>query len=249
MNIYGSSFTVQAYDTNRLIISDIPRFVIFNQPVEFTIDASKAGEGQLEVDINNGLVPNHVRSLGNSKFHFTFLPILNEPHRISIKFNGQQLSGKTINEKKRTGLMKNYFLLGFPKECQVISSDNIRIHGLGLNQVLFNTPTWFIIDTPYGELSDLRVTIVTPSNEQFNPSTLLTSTGLRVDWIPTEIGTYIIYPTIHDKPIPGSPFHVKCYDPKRVVVIPPTNDSSVYKPTKFLSEFKESSSKFFFAFI
>ncbi len=95
MNIYGSSFPVQAYDLGHLIISDIPHLVVFNEPVEFTIDASKAGEGQLEVDVNNGLVPNQVRSLGNSKFHFTFIPLLNEPHRVSIKFNGRQLSGRT----------------------------------------------------------------------------------------------------------------------------------------------------------
>ncbi len=94
MDIYGSSFLLQAYDINRLVVSDIPRFLIFNQPVEFTIDGSKAGEGQLEVNINNGLVPNQVKALGNSKFHFTFIPILNEPHIISIKFNGHQLSGK-----------------------------------------------------------------------------------------------------------------------------------------------------------
>jgi len=247
MNIYGSSFSLQAYDTNRLIISDIPQFVIFNQPVEFTIDASKAGEGQLEVDINNGLVPNRVRALGNSKFHFTFIPLLNELHRLSIRFNGQQLPGKSIKKKKV--LMKNYFIVGFPKECQVISSDNIRIRGLGLNQVLLNIQTWFIIDTPRGRLSDLQVTIFTPTNEQFNPSTLLTSAGLRVDWTPTEIGTYIIHTTIHDKPIPGSPFHVKCYDPKRVIVIPPVNDSSIYKPTKFLSEFEDYSSKFLLLFL
>ena len=126
--------------------------------------------------------------------------------------------------------------------CHVLSSDNIRIRGLGLNQVLLNTPTWFVIDTPHGRLSDLRVTIITPSNERFNPSTLLTSAGLRVDWTPTEIGTYIIYTNTQDKQIPGSPFHVKCYDPKRVIVMPPLNDSSIYKPTKFLSGFEKYSS-------
>jgi filamin len=93
MDIYGSSFSLQTYDINRLIVSDIPRFIIFNQPVEFTIDASKAGEGELEVDVNNGLVPNQVKALGNSKFHFSFLPMINDPHLLSIKFNGQQLTG------------------------------------------------------------------------------------------------------------------------------------------------------------
>ncbi|CAF4204368.1 unnamed protein product, partial [Rotaria sordida] len=53
MEIYGSSSSIQAYDTNRLIISDIPRLLIINRPVEFTIDLSKAGKGQLEGSSNN----------------------------------------------------------------------------------------------------------------------------------------------------------------------------------------------------
>jgi filamin len=104
MDMYGSPFSLQAYDTNRLIVSDIPRFIIFNQPVEFTIDASKAGDGQLEVDINNGSVPNRVKKLGNSKYQFTFIPILNDPHIISIKLNGHQISGRKIYIFK----LKNY---------------------------------------------------------------------------------------------------------------------------------------------
>ena len=94
MDRYGSTFSLQAFDSNHLIVSEIPRLILCNQPVEFAIDASKAGEGELEVDINNGLVPNQVRKLEKSKFHFTFLPILNEPYILSIKFNGHQLPGK-----------------------------------------------------------------------------------------------------------------------------------------------------------
>jgi filamin len=94
MDIYGVPFALQTFDTNRLIVSDIPRFVVFNQPVEFTIDAANAGEGQLEVAINNGQIPNQVKSLGNSKFQFTFIPIINETHIIAIKFNGHDLAGK-----------------------------------------------------------------------------------------------------------------------------------------------------------
>lgn len=94
MEIYGSPFILQSFDTNRIVVSEIPRFIIFNQPAEFTIDALKAGEGQLEVAINNGQVPNKVKPLGKSKFHFTFLPTSNNLHRLSVKFNGRDIPGK-----------------------------------------------------------------------------------------------------------------------------------------------------------
>ena len=96
MDINGSPFALKAYDASRLIVSDIPRLVTLNHPVEFTVDASKAGEGQLEVAINDGLVPNQVKALGSSKFLFTFLPKNGDPHIVSIKFNGQPLSGKAL---------------------------------------------------------------------------------------------------------------------------------------------------------
>ncbi|CAF3819425.1 unnamed protein product [Rotaria sordida] len=215
MEIYGSSSSIQAYDTNRLIISDIPRLLIINRPVEFTIDVSKAGKGQLEVSINNGQVPKQVKPLGNSKFHFTFIPLLNESHMISIKFNGHQVSG-------------------FPRQCQVITSDNVKIRGPSLNPILVGTQTWFTIDILHNDLSDLHVTIFTPTNEQLNPSTLLTSDGLRVDWTPSEIGTYIIHLILYGYSIPGSPFSVKSYDPKKILIIPPINDSTIGEPVKFL---------------
>lgn len=94
MDINGSPFALKTYDPNRLIVSEIPHLVTLNDPVEFTVDAAKAGEGQLEVAINDGLVPNQVKALGNSKFLFTFIPKTNDPHIVSIKFNGHPLPGK-----------------------------------------------------------------------------------------------------------------------------------------------------------
>jgi filamin len=238
MDIYGSPFSIQAYDSNRLIVSDIPHVIICNQPVEFTIDASKAGEGQLEVAINDGLVPNQVKALQKSKFLFTFIPLSNDPHILSIKFNEHELPGKSIFLLKKIKLTI-ILIVGFPKKCQVISSDDITIHGLGLCQALLGAQTSFTIDTLHSGLSDLQVTIFSPTNESINPSTLLTSNGLHVDWTPHEIGIYTIHVTFHSNPIVGSPFRVKCYDPKNVIVIPPTSDSVVRKPTSFLGEFRD----------
>lgn len=94
MNVYGGSFSLQGYDIHRIMVSDIPQFLIFNQTVQFTVDVSQAGEGRLDVEINKGSVPTQVKSSENGKFQFYFLPMLNELHQISIKFNGHQLPGK-----------------------------------------------------------------------------------------------------------------------------------------------------------
>lgn len=218
METYGSPSSLNVYDRNRLIISDIPQVLFINQTVEFTVDVSKAGKGQLEVAINNGQVPNQVQSIENSKFHFTFIPKLNEPHFISVTFNGHQV-------------------VGFPKKCQVISMNQIKIRGPSLKPVLLGSSTWFTIDIIHVNLSDLQITIQTPTNETLNPSTLLTSDGLRVDWTPSEVGTYRIHMNLFNNPIPGNPLLVKCYDPKRVIVTPPTTESTIRIPTKLHSKF------------
>ena len=118
----------------------------------------------------------------------------------------------------------------------MITSDDIKIHGPGLNQVLLGTQTWFTIDTSHGGSSNIEVTIFSPTDEQVTPSTLLTLAGLRVDWTPTDVGTYKVHVLLNGKMIPASPFQAKCYDPKRVFVTPTKIDSAIGKPTKFRSE-------------
>lgn len=60
----------------------------------FVVDASEAGEGQLEISINEGEVPNHVTVVGGGRCLVSFTPEQPKPHLIDIKFNGETVSGK-----------------------------------------------------------------------------------------------------------------------------------------------------------
>jgi len=80
------------------------------------------------------------------------------------------------------------------------------------------------------------VSIVTPSNQRLSPSTLLSSAGLRVDWTPTEIGTYIIEILLDGKNISGNRFHVKTFDASKVIVHLPSTKCFVGQLTKILGE-------------
>ena len=57
------------------------------------VDASLAGEGQLEIVVNEGEVPNKVHVLGNGKCIVNFKPEVAIPHVVGIKFNGQNVPG------------------------------------------------------------------------------------------------------------------------------------------------------------
>lgn len=59
----------------------------------FVVDASEAGEGQLEISINEGEVPNHVTVVGGGRCLVSFTPEQAKPHLIDIKFNGESVLG------------------------------------------------------------------------------------------------------------------------------------------------------------
>ncbi len=61
------------------------------------MDASNAGEGQLEIAVNDGEVPNQVQVLGNGKCLISFMPELVMPHVVDIKFNNENVVGKQLH--------------------------------------------------------------------------------------------------------------------------------------------------------
>ena len=55
------------------------------------VDVSQAGEGQLEIMVNRGMVKNSVRSLGKGLFTVSFIPKDARPHFVDILFNGEPI--------------------------------------------------------------------------------------------------------------------------------------------------------------
>ena len=52
--VEGSPFTCNAYDTGRITVASLPEVCAVGQPVTFTVDASKAGEGEKRKSRNLG---------------------------------------------------------------------------------------------------------------------------------------------------------------------------------------------------
>ncbi len=58
------------------------------------VDVTAAGEGQLEIMVNRGAVPNTVRMLRKGVFIVSFVPRDARTHNIDVKFNGETLARK-----------------------------------------------------------------------------------------------------------------------------------------------------------
>jgi hypothetical protein len=54
VEVNGSPFTVRVYDPEKIIVSDIPDGIV-GKETHFTVDASSAGVGNLEVAVNDGV--------------------------------------------------------------------------------------------------------------------------------------------------------------------------------------------------
>lgn len=112
-----------------------------------TVDASQAGEGQLEISINNGRVPNKVEVLGGGKCLVTFTPQNAQPHFIDVKFNSEQVPG-------------------CPIQCSVFDTSRISASGPGLERVCVGRAAKFVINTAGAGESEVKVTIMCKWNYQ-----------------------------------------------------------------------------------
>ena len=90
--ITGSPFDLKIYDSSRIVVSDIKGNEV-GKPCEFVIDASSAGEGQLEIAINDGLIKNQVKQIKPGHYGVTFLPIKQDTYVVDVKFNHEIVPG------------------------------------------------------------------------------------------------------------------------------------------------------------
>lgn len=89
----AATFVAKAFDISRIHVSEIPKSCLLNTNCEFQVDASQAGEGQLEIAVNDGEVPNQVQVQGNGRCQVSFRPEYCNPHVVDIKFNGLNVPG------------------------------------------------------------------------------------------------------------------------------------------------------------
>lgn len=92
VKLLGGPLVAKVYDTALIQVTEVNGGVVA-QPCQFRVDASAAGEGQLEISINEGEVPNHVQVVGGGRCLVSFTPEQAKAHYIDIKFNGETVRG------------------------------------------------------------------------------------------------------------------------------------------------------------
>ncbi|XP_076639876.1 filamin-type immunoglobulin domains fbug isoform X1 [Colletes latitarsis] len=200
-HIQGSPFRSQAYNARSIQIGNIPNGVV-NQPVEFEIDGSRAGSGNLEILVNGGHVTSFVRALGSQRFLASFVPHEAVVHLVEMTFNGEVVPGSPW----RVGIM--------PAPKMSVIGDSIRLVPAG-------SPALFELSALGFNSNEIDVQIITPSKRHI-PARIDEEPGrsgeFRVEFTPTEVGSHLVEVSIAGQKLPAGPLVAKVYNSSLIQV-------------------------------
>jgi len=190
----------KVYNSALIRVTDVGSGVV-GQPCQFRVDASQAGEGQLEISINEGEVPNHVQVVGGGRCLVSFTPEQTKPHLIDIKFNGETVTG-------------------CPFVCSVSDTSRVSLTLRNLELIPVNETARFHMGVDGSGSAELAVSVRGPNTEVPVKVTGNIHSGFTAEFTPRDVGAHSITVEYNGHPVSGTPFIAKAYDAKRVFVGP-----------------------------
>lgn len=229
------SFSGKAYDVSKILVNrNGSAHCLLNEQFEFTVDASQAGEGQLEIAVNEGEVANQVTVLGNGRCAVTFKPSQPAEHIVDIKFNGHNVPGCPFN-------------------VSVADSREMSVHLSGAELLpVGGTATFSIRSKQPLVIAALQVSVTSPSGKSV-PVELATEQFLGTSsddsgtddnnakgrheihctLRPVEIGLHLIHVRHAGHLLTGTPHVLKTFDAGQVLVRPAIS-GCLGKPVEFV---------------
>merc|ERR1719397_2179062 len=211
LSVPNSPLIAKAYDASLIKVTDITDGMVADLST-FRVDASKAGEGQLEISINDGDVPNAVQVLGGGKCLVTFTPEQAITHEIEVMFNNDQVPGS-------------------PFLCRVLEDNDLSLGGSSgggwgrvtveldqLGLVPVSQPAEFTIRVPEGADAELAVSVQGPVEDIPVKVTGNVKNGFVAQFIPNAVGLHVVLVEYNGVAVGGTPFYSKAYDTDAVNV-------------------------------
>lgn len=199
-HVEGSPFLLKAYSAEKVIVSDIKNGTV-GKSVSFSINASQAGAGNLEIIVAVGgkNVPNFVTSEGNARFRVNFKPIEAAKHSLSVRFNGQAVPGSPFN-----------CIVSPP----AMSSMKAMASGEALRQAPVDTDNTFELEG--FDAVEPQIFITSPAGENIACKLSMRDDVWLVTFKPKSVGRHLISVSSGEQHIPGSPFSCNAFDVSRV---------------------------------
>lgn len=176
-------FIAKAYDLSKVFIQRSQAKCRVNESYEFRVDASEAGEGQLEIAVNEGEIPNQVQVLDNGKCIVNFVPEEPVPHVVDIKFNGHNVKGCPFVVET---IASNSQVTGAPVLVPTLKKED---------RILVNTTTKFSIENTRIDTNSLKdILIVDPDGRNVEYRLATDSEKLRYtfEFSPKVVGDHMV---------------------------------------------------------
>ena len=166
-----------------------------NKPNTFTVDTTKAGDGELACDIKG---PSEVKMVTENVrkgiYVVSYTPTLSGTYTINVLYNGKSVPGAPFSSKTVHAIGKP---TSFPNK--------VRVYGDGLLDGYVNRSNTFVIDK--SEAGDGKIDFDFSGPIKPKVATKELEDGkCEVTYIPTLIGNYAVDVTYNGKKVPGSPF-------------------------------------------
>lgn len=201
-HVEGSPFLLKAYSAEKVIVTDIKSGTV-GKSVSFSINASQAGAGNLEIIVAVGgkNVPNFVTSEGNARFKVNFKPTEAAKHSLSVRFNGHPVPGS-------------------PFTCNIspqpISAMKAMASGEVLRQAPVNVDNVFELEGFDG--IEPQIYITSPAGDNIPFKLTLREDVWLVSFKPMIVGRHLISVSSGEQHISGSPFSCNVFDVTRVAI-------------------------------
>lgn len=211
LTVPSSPLIAKAYDAGLIKVTDIQDGVVGDLST-FRVDASKAGEGQLEISINDGDVPNAVQVLGGGKCLVTYTPDQALTHEIEVTFNGEQVPGspflcRVMDPKSSKSLSKSVD----PDSLVSVELEHLSLIPTG-------EPSQFTIRVAGGDDAELAVSVQGPTEDIPVKVTGNVKNGFTAEFFPIEVGIHMILVEYNGVAVGGTPYYSKAYDSANVAV-------------------------------
>jgi len=212
--IQGSPFICNVSDWSKIFLTNLRSSTTVGKKVEFDIDAAQAGPGELEIMVNEGTVQCTVQNTGNKKFRASFVPREPGPHRVVLRFNGEDVpAGPWVVDVR----------------CAVQATINFA----GMQIVSVNRPAIFEVRTGSADDGKIVINVTSPSGRLVRCNVSKKGNGVyKVDYVPNEVGNYSIEVIYDGLVVPGCPFISKACDGSAIKVSP-IPSGEVGKPVEF----------------
>ncbi|XP_071951122.1 filamin-A-like [Antedon mediterranea] len=162
--------------------------VLLGDEHEVFLDASKAGEGNLSVEVSNGQQYLPIKTIENSK-GYTIRILANNigVFNVYISWNGKFISDN-------------------PLKLTVRKRGKVYVNGDGIHRALVGHPASFIVDAREYGGGSLKAKVKGPTSRTKTSIAKNPDDTFTVMYVPTEAGKHGISVFLSEQEIPGSPF-------------------------------------------